>query len=154
MIRNGTMQDYEQVNLLRKEVNDLHVQGQPDIFKPGFCKEMQEYLKEFIDSQDKQLIVCEKDGQICGYAMLEFICKPETAYRYALEYIEVGELGVSKNYQKQGIGKQLMQEVKNIAQQRKIKKIELNMWSFNDNALNFYEKLGFNTYRRHMNIKL
>ncbi len=154
MIRNGTMQDFEQVNILRKQVNDLHVQGQPDIFKPGFCQEMQEYLKQFIDSQDKQLLVYEQDGKICGYAMLEFVTKPETPYRYALEYIEVGELGVSQDCQKQGIGKKLMQHIRQIAQQKNIKKIELDMWSFNDNALKFYEKLGFNTYRRHMNIKL
>ena len=36
MIRFAEEKDLERVNELRKQVNDVHVNGRPDIFKPGF----------------------------------------------------------------------------------------------------------------------
>ena len=34
------------------------------------------------------------------------------------------------------------------------KRIELNMWDFNEDALKFYEAIGFNTYRRYMEMEI
>jgi hypothetical protein len=36
MIRFAEAGDLKRVNELRKQVNDLHVNGRPDVFKPGF----------------------------------------------------------------------------------------------------------------------
>ena len=33
-------------------------------------------------------------------------------------------------------------------------RVELNMWEFNSSALEFYEAMGFRTYRRYMELKL
>ena len=43
-IRFAREDELEQVNQLRRQVNDVHVQGRPDIFKPGFPIELQNYL--------------------------------------------------------------------------------------------------------------
>lgn len=64
MIRLATLQDIEQVNIIRKEVNDLHVKGRPDVFKPGFSTEIKEYVKCYLNSDDKFLIVCEDNNSI------------------------------------------------------------------------------------------
>ena len=114
MIRLGTEKDITRVNELRKQVNDLHVSGEPSVFKPGFCQEMQDYLGEFVNSEDKLLLVYEEDGEIYGYAMVEEISKPETPYRYELHYLEVGELGVDEDKKGKGYGKMLMQEIEKI----------------------------------------
>ncbi len=154
MIRLGEEKDISRVNELRKQVNDMHVQGEPNIFKPGFCQEMQDYLKQFVNSDDKCFIVYEQDSYIVGYAMLEFITKPENAYRYQLQFVEVSELGVDDACRSSGIGKQLFDYIIDIAKNRGYENIELNMWTFNERALKFYEKQGLKTYRRHMRIKI
>ena len=33
-------------------------------------------------------------------------------------------------------------------------RIELNMWEFNEDAREFYDALGFKTYRRYMEMKI
>ena len=38
MIRIAENKDIEQINRLREQVNDIHVQGRPDIFKAGFLR--------------------------------------------------------------------------------------------------------------------
>jgi ribosomal protein S18 acetylase RimI-like enzyme len=42
--------------------------------------------------------------------------------------------------------------MKNDAKKWGYKKIELDVWNFNKNAINFYKKLGFNTYRSFMEL--
>ncbi len=42
MVRFAEEKDIIRVNELRKQVNDIHVEGRPDIFKAGFCRELQD----------------------------------------------------------------------------------------------------------------
>ena len=84
--------------------------------------------------------------------MVNFILKPKTPYRYELKYLEIQEIGTLQSVQGQGYGKEIIKAVKNIAQKYDIHRIELNMWSFNEDALKFYEKTGFNTYRRYLEM--
>ena len=151
MIRFGVLEDLEEVNKIRKEVNDLHVEGEPTIFK-GFTKDIADYINEFINTDNKKLLVCEDNGIICGYAMLEFCIKPESIYRYELKFIDVQELGVLKGCQSKGYGKMLINKIIELAKEKGYPKIELNMWAFNENALKFYKKIGFKTYRRYMKM--
>ena len=154
MIRKGGLNDIEKVNLIRKEVNDLHVEGEPGIFK-GFSFELQEYLKQFAgEDKNKSFIVCEKAGEICGYAMLEVISKEETSYKYAIKYLEIHELGVSKNNKGQGYGKQLINEIKKIAIDLDIKEIRLDAWSFNKYAIDFYKKNNYEVYREYFRLSI
>ena len=84
--------------------------------------------------------------------MVNFILKPETPYRYELKYLEIQEIGTLQCAQGKGYGKEIIKAVKNIAQEHNIHRIELNMWTFNEDALKFYEKTGFSTYRRYLEM--
>lgn len=152
MVRFATSEDLEQINIIRKEVNDLHVKGNPKIFKKGFSKEIAEYVNQYVNREDKFLLICEENNLICSYAMVNIVVKPETPYRYELKYLEIHEIGTLQSQQGKGYGKQLIQKVKDIAKEHAINRIELNMWAFNESALTFYEKLGFNTYRRYLEM--
>lgn len=150
MIRFATTQDVEQVNIIRKEVNDLHIKNRPDLFKPGFSTEIREYVKCYLNSDKKFLIVCEENNLICSYAMVDLIIKPETPYMFERKHLEINEIGTLKSENGKGYGKQIIQKVKELAKELGIHRIELNMWSFNIDALKFYEKNGFDTYRLYL----
>ena len=154
MIRQGKLDDIGEVNILRKEVNDLHVKGEPKIFK-GFSVELQEYIKEFAGKdKNKSFIVCEENKKICGYAMLEIISKEETSYKYASKYLEVHELGVSKAVQGKGYGKRLMLEIEKIAKDYDVDEIRLDAWSFNEYAINFYKRNNYKVYREYFRLSI
>ena len=40
MVRFAEEHELDRVNVLRRQVNDLHVAGKPEIFKPGFPDEL------------------------------------------------------------------------------------------------------------------
>lgn len=150
MIRFARLEDLEQINLIRKEVNDLHSKHVSKVFKPGFSKELQEYATNYINSDDKFLLVYEENNLISSYAMVNIVVKPETPYRYILKYLEIQEIGTLQTQQGKGFGKQLIQKIKELAKELGLERIELNMWTFNEKALKFYENLGFKTYRRYL----
>ena len=89
MIRLAIKEDIGKVNVLRKQVNDLHVKGEPKIFK-GFTNELKEFVNTFVQDKNKMLLVFEEGGEIISYAMLEILEKPETSYRFALKFLYLG----------------------------------------------------------------
>ena len=48
----------------------------------------------------------------------------------------------------------MMDFIRTFARERDLRRIELNMWEFNQGALAFYEAVGFSTYRRYMEMTL
>ena len=152
MVRFAKEEDLERVNELREAVNDVHVAGRPDIFKPGFNDELRNYIYEIWNAENKDIIVAERDGIICGYACVQFIDKPESPFMNARQFYDVDEFGVDEAYRRQGVATELIEFIKEDVKRRGISRLELNMWEFNEGALAFYEVVGFKTYRRYMEM--
>ena len=68
--------------------------------------------------------------------------------------LDVDQLIISEKYRGKGLGKKLMNEVKNIALKNECDRIELNCWMFNENALAMYEHIGYNRQRIIYEMKL
>ena len=86
MVRYAIREDLPRVNELRKQVNDLHVAGRPDIFKPGFNSVLQNFLYTIFESETMDVIVAEREGVICGFACVQYVDKPESPYSYARHF--------------------------------------------------------------------
>lgn len=149
-VRPARRDELERVNELRRMVNDLHVCGRPDIFRAGFCDELQQFLYTLYDSEDAEVIVAVSDGVICGFAMATVVRRPQSAYNLERAFYHVEEFGVDERYRRHGVASALMAYLKNNARAKGLTKIELDVWAFNDDALAFYEAAGLETYRRYM----
>lgn len=150
MIRFANEKDLVRVNELRKEVNDLHVEGRPDIFKEGFSAELRDYIYKIWEEENKEIIVAERNGVICGYACILFHVKQETPYTHVRKFCNVEEVGVDASFRRQGVATEIFEFISAEAKKRGFDRIELDMWEFNEEALRFYERIGFKTYRRYM----
>ena len=153
-IRFATEADLPAVNLLRRQVNDLHAAGRPETFPAGFGADLRDYLYEIFRDPDKDVVVAERDGAVVGFAILHSVRRPATPYMYERRYLDVDEFCVDAAARRQGVGTALMEFVKRTARERGFARLELNMWEFNRDALAFYEAQGFETYRRYMEVKL
>ena len=151
-VRIAVESDLAAVNCLRKQVNDLHVAGIPEVFKPGFCDELRDFLFVAYQNPDYEIVVAEENGVVLGFALLQFFHKPENPYKHAQSFLEIDELGVAEASHRQGVGRALIQFIGELARDRGFSRVELNMWEFNRNALAFYEALGFSTFRRYMEL--
>ena len=152
MIRKAKTKDIEQINRLREQVNTIHVNGRPDIFKPGFCKELKDHAAWYLQSDDNDILVDDRDGEIVGM-MIDYISKPESPYGLARDFCHIAEICVDEKWRRKGVAHELMQSVKDEARKRGMPKIELDVWAFND-ALEFYEAEGFQVFRRFLEFNL
>ncbi|MFT4413297.1 GNAT family N-acetyltransferase [Fredinandcohnia humi] len=57
--------------------------------------------------------------------------------------LEIERIYIKRKYQKHGIGKYLVNKALEIAMERNKKKIWLGVWEKNENAIDFYKKMGF-----------
>ena len=154
IIRFATENDLPRINELRRQVNDLHTAARPDMFKPGFPQEIQDYLQTMFEADDRHILVAEENGRIVAFACLAEIMTAATPYRPSRRFLEVDEVGVDESSRRQGAGRKLFEEIRRIAKEKGFTKIELNMWEFNEDALKFYESIGFATYRRYMEMNI
>ena len=153
MIRKAELKDLDAVNELRKQVNELHVQGRPDIFKPGFGPELREHAAMYLTSENNEIFVEERDGRIAGMIMVDYFSKPETPYSMAREFCHIAEICVDRDFRRQGIAHLLMEKAKEEARKRGLNRLELDVWAFND-AIRFYEAEGLKIFRTFLEIEL
>ena len=142
--------ELDRINKLRKQVNDLHVEGKPDVFKPGFSEELENYLYVIWKDPEQKIVVVEQNDVICGFAVLRHIKKHETPFMLERDFLDIDELCVDEAYRRKGAATEMVAFIKEYAAKKGYRRIELNMWEFNQGALAFYESVGFQTYRRYM----
>ncbi len=152
MVRLAKKEELERVNEIRRTVHAVHADGRPDIFKSGFPEKLSDYIYEIWSAENKEILVAEREGVICGIACVQIVDKSETPFMNARKFYDVDELGVDANFRRQGVGTELIAFIRSDARRRGIHRIELNMWEFNEGALAFYEAVGFRTYRRYMEL--
>ncbi len=152
MVRFANDADLARINELRRQVNELHVQGRPDMFKPGFGAQIQAHAAGLLHADDHAIIVAERDGTIYGMACVDYVDKPETAYSRARRYYHVQELAVDAAHRRQGLARELLEFMRADARARGFARIELDVWSFNAGAVEFYEAMGFTAYRQMMEL--
>ena len=151
-IRFAQETELDAVNELRRQVNALHVEGKPEVFKPGFPDALRDYIYTVWDDPNKQIVVADRDGTICGFAILNHICRPENPYMYERDFLDIDEFCVHEAFRRQGVASDMVAFIRNYAKENGFRRIELNMWEFNQDALLFYEAVGFQTYRRYMEM--
>lgn len=153
-IRYAKKEDLLRVNELRRQVNELHCAGRPDIFRPGFCQELQDYVYTIFEDPCKDIVVAEIDGCICGFACIQYVEREETPYRLAMRYCDIDELCVDAAFRRRGAAREMIAFIRAEAEKKGFNRLELNMWEFNEEVLRFYEAMGFRTYRRYMEMNL
>lgn len=153
-IRFAKEDELEQVNVIRKQVHKLHVDGRVDCFKPDGWDAIKDVVKDRFVSDDSNVVVACNDSEIVGFAIIQYIRQPETPFRPKHEFVHIEEFCVDSKCRRQGIASLIIDFIKDDALKRGISKLELNMWEFNESALKFYESVGFKTYRRDLEIFL
>ncbi|MBC8586895.1 GNAT family N-acetyltransferase [Paratissierella segnis] len=153
MIREIIETDFEQLKVMYREIQDIHVINRPDVYKavnPLSC----EYFQFSLTDKDTLATVYEKDNELIGFCVtvLKSISNHPVMKDKKSGFMEA--LFVKQNYRKQGIGRELFIDIKDKLKERGIDKLELMVWSFNEGAINFYRNEGMETRSEIMELSL
>ena len=104
--------------------------------------------------ENSNIIVAERNGIICGMACVNYVNKPETPYTKERSFYHVQEIAVDANFRRQGVAKEMVEFMIADAKKRNLGRIELDVWEFNDSAIDFYRAVGFKQTRRWMEYEV
>lgn len=93
-------------------------------------------LTLLLESNHAVVFVVELENQIIGMCSLQILISTAQGSKVGL----IEDVIISKNHQKQGIGNQLLETVKNWAMQQGLTRLQLLADKTNQNALDFYQK--------------
>lgn len=142
IIRRAIDTDKEDINKLLFQVNDVHHKGRPDLFKFGKRKYTDEELTEIIHDDKKPIFVAYENDHVLGYAFCVYVQHIDDNILTDIKSLYIDDLCVDENIRGKGIGKALYEYVVKFAKDNGFYNVTLNVWSLNESAKKFYEKMG------------
>ena len=131
--------DREAVNAMARQVHALHVAWRPDIFE---MTEQMYTVERFRSAvADRQLYVAKLDGETVGYALL-VVRSADRPGLVKRKVMLLEEICVDTQYRRQGIGRQMVEDVKALARAFGCTDIQLGVYPQNTAALALYESAG------------
>lgn len=143
-IRKMRKADYPAVDGLLLQLQQLDVDGRPDLFKPLEHYMPQETFENLLQNENISTYLAFEHGQAVGCC---FVSALEKSGVCPMKIFYIDLLVVDKKYRRQGIGKQLFAEVQKAAARSGAKRIELMVWSHNTDAMKAYEFYGMKPQR-------
>ena len=126
-VRRATEKDIPAILELLVQVDMVHHNGRPDLFKGPATKYNEEELKVLLADEEKPVFVCvDEEGRVLGHAFC----------------MEQQDICVHEDARGKHVGKALYEAVVEYAKAHDFYNITLNVWACNPGAMKFYEAMG------------
>ncbi len=136
--------DYEAVAALNREVQQLHADRYPTLFKlPSGQTLPQATFDAWVSDPNGLMLAAVEDGRVVGYVQGELVSRDETPYRGALRLLYVNQICVTRACGRRGHGHRLIEMAAEHARRTGITRLELDTWALNTEARDFFENEGF-----------
>ncbi|MBP5609884.1 MAG: GNAT family N-acetyltransferase [Clostridia bacterium] len=148
-VRPAEERDLPRVGALLLQVNEVHHQIRPDLFKTNSRKYNDEELRAIFRDPETPVFVYDAGGEVYGYAF----CILQTRRGNNLvdgKTLYLDDLCVDEAARGRGIGTALYRYVLDYAKRIGCHNVTLNVWEGNDAALAFYRKCGMTVQKTGM----
>ena len=142
-IRRARECDMKDINRLLVQVNMVHHQGRPDLFRAGKKKYTYKQLRKLIHDDSRPIFVAvDEQERVLGYAFCIFQQHLDDNILTDIRTLYIDDLCVDETIRGQHIGKSLYEAVLAFARESGCYNVTLNVWTLNEGAMKFYEKCG------------
>lgn len=142
MIRRATEKDIPKIGDLLSQVDLVHHNGRPDIFKIG-RKYTDEELQELLQDESRPILVAaDEQDEVMGYCFCIFQKHVDHAVMTDIKTLYIDDLCVDEKLRGRHIGKELYEAAVTLARESGCYNLTLNVWSCNPSAMKFYEAQG------------
>lgn len=142
-IRKARESDFEDLRKLVMQVHEMHVKERYDIYKDIEPLNLED-LKEDLLDENNIYLVAELNKKAVGLCFAQIKEISNNKIMKDRTILNINDICVDKDCQNRGIGKSLYNQIFEIGKSKNIDSVELMVWSFNKNAIKFYEKIGMN----------
>ena len=150
IVRLPRLQDYERVSKIMDQVQQLHVEWRPDVYKPASPLITMDMFEAIL--KDENWYVAEADGVAVG--VLELMKRHvESPAQVMKDVLFISTMAVDEKYRGKGIGHLFFEKVKRLKQEKGYDTIELQVNAKNRLAYEMYRKYGFTEKSINMELK-
>jgi len=142
-IRRATTEDVALLAELNRYVHELHVAAEPELYRPYDSNAIAAVFATWIDGEDREFLVAERDGETVGYASVQVLRRPAHTFAHARASVLVDQLAVVPAARRSGVGRQLMAAAEEYARSHGIARVELDVRGFNQQAIDFYRSCSY-----------
>ena len=143
MVRKATTNDIQRILELLVQVDMVHHEGRPDLFKGPATKYNAEELQKIINDETTPVFVCENDeGVVVGHAFCIHKQVLGDSVLTDVKTLYIDDICVDEKARGHGAGTQLYDYVVEYAKKNNFYNITLNVWTCNPGAQKFYEAMG------------
>ena len=142
-IRRAEKKDIDDMLRLLTEVNMVHHNIRPDLFKGPATKYSREELEQKIQVEEDPIFVfTDDDGQVLGYVFCESQEVEESPLRTHIRTLYIDDLCVYENARGRHVGRHLYEYALSYARANGFYNVTLHVWGGNESAQKFYERMG------------
>ncbi|KWW22334.1 GNAT family acetyltransferase [Peribacillus simplex] len=146
--------DFQLVAKLNEYVHGLHSNLYPAHFKEYNHENVKAGFKSLFQNERFIFLLVEDDGEAVGYAWIETREYPENPFKKAYKSVYVHQISIVDTKRNKGYGSSLMKRIEEIAIEKGIDVLELDYWSGNSVAKQFYQNQDFTKYREFVHKQL
>lgn len=149
-IRTPQMQDYDRFSAIMDQVQQMHVEWRPDVYKPASPLITMDMFEAIL--KDGNWYVAEADGVVVG--ILELMKRHvESPAQVTKDVLFISTMAIDEKYRGKGIGHLFFEKVKQLKQEKGYDTIELQVNAKNRLAYEMYRKYGFTEKSINMELK-
>ena len=143
MVRRAEKKDISAIMDLLVQVDMVHHNGRPDIFKGPTTKYDEKQLEEIIADDEKPVFVyVDEFDNVKGHAFCIHMQAKEHRVLTDIKTLYIDDICVDEKARGSHIGKALYEHVLSYAKEKEFYNITLNVWACNPGAIKFYESMG------------
>ncbi|WP_022753525.1 GNAT family N-acetyltransferase [Butyrivibrio fibrisolvens] len=147
LVRRAVGKDIPSLMELLKQVNKVHYDGRPDLFKLE-TKYSPDELSKIIADNDTPVFVCEnEDGKILGHGFCVMQRPENTRLLTDILTLYIDDICVDESARGMHVGEAIYEHIIEYARSKGCYNVTLNVWSCNPGAMKFYEKMGLVPYK-------
>ena len=146
-VRRAEERDIPAILDLLVQVDMVHHNGRPDLFKGPATKYNAEELKAILENGETPVFVCTDDqDRVLGHG---FCVMQHEGGQLMEEHttLYIDDICVDEAARGRGVGRALYEHILSFAREKGAYNVTLNVWSCNPGAMAFYEKLGLVPYK-------
>jgi shikimate dehydrogenase len=152
-VRLATPADAELISSLNSDVQQLHADVLPHIFKPPTDESWPPAaVGVLMASPDHTFWVATCDDAPAGYLYAQRRTSPASSSKHEQSFLYIHHLSVKPHFQQRGCGEQLVAAAKTFAQMERLPELILDTWAFNEKAQRFFAQQGFETFNYRMRL--
>jgi len=152
VIRRAMVDDAEGILALLEQVEAIHQKGRPDLFREHGTKYTITELFEIMADAERPIFVAVEGCKVVGYIFGIITETKDSTMLVDMKTIHLDDVCIDEKCRGMGIGGQLMEYVTAWAKSVGCNRMDLDVWEFNSDARRFYEKYGFVTQKRRMDM--